>query len=349
MDLKSLNVRRAVWLDGGPDGDVVLSSRVRIARNLDGFPFVSRCSDAQRARIEELARNVVLSLPIDRPLHYVRLDELTDLYRELLLERHLIGREVAEGHGVRAIAFDDGEHYSVTVNAEDHLRVRCTGGGLSLEDVYESADRLDDMLAARIPFAFSDQYGYLTASPLNVGTGLRASVMLHLPGVVMAHEMDRLAEIARQDNLAVRGTYGEGTHGAGDFYQVCNQVTLGLCEEVIVSQVGRSAKQLCELERSCRSNLHASHPGEFCERIEKAYELLCSAAALSSQETLNLLSLVRLGVEMGLLRAAPMATINDLFFLTLPAHLQTMEGGELDSAVRNELRASYVRNRLVTG
>jgi protein arginine kinase len=349
MDLPRLSDRSTEWLRGGPEGDVVVSSRVRLARNIDGFPFVFRCSAKQRARVEELARNVLLSLGLESPLRYLRLDGLGALQRELLLERNLVSRLLAEADWVRGVAFDDPECTAVMVNEEDHLRLHCIRGGLRLDEVYESADRLDDVLAERMPFAYSPKYGYLTASPLNVGTGMRASVLLHLPAVVMAQEVDRLIAIVQEQNLAVRGIYGEGTYGPGHFYQVYNHVTLGLSEEEIVAAVDRAAAKLVELERSCRQSLYVNYPGEFQSRVRRAYELLCTASALSSQETLSFLSQVRMGVNLDLLDGPSMETVSDLFLLTLPAHLQTMGGGELDSSVRNELRASYVRKRLATG
>jgi len=349
MDLTSLNNRSAEWLTGGPEDDVVLSSRVRLVRNIDGYPYISHCTARQMARIEELIHHVLSSLEADWPLNYVRLDELSALYRELLLERHLISQHLAEADWVSAVAFADGEQSCVIVNEEDHLRLHCTQGGLRLHDALRAADDLDDLLAERIPFAFSPRYGYLSASPLNVGTGMRASVMLHLPGLGMAHEMDRLIEIAQGADLVLRGVYGEGMHGAGDFYQMFNRVTLGMAEDEIAGRVEDAAKQVVELERSCRLSLYSSHPEQFMGRMQRAYELLCSAATLSSQETLSFLSQVRLGVEMDLLNGPELSTVHELLLLTLPAHLQTMEGGELDSTVRNARRADYVRSRFATG
>ncbi len=344
MNLKSLNDRQARWLGGGPHDDVVVSSRVRLARNLEGYPFPSHCSKRQRARVEQLVGNTLRDL--EHALNYVRLDELTPLMRELLLERHLISRRAAEAEGIRAVGFDDAERMAVIVNEEDHLRIQCTLGGLSLSDAYGCVDELDDRLAEKIPFAFSDRYGFLTASPMNVGTGMRASVMLHLPATAMAHEMESMAQIVQEARLAVQGAFGEGVHGSADIYSMYNLVTLGLPEEEILNGAEETVKKVADLERSCRSNLSRHHPGEFEQRIQGALELLCSATAVSSQEALKLLSLVRLGVEMDLLEGVGMDTVNELFLLTLPAHLQTMEGRELDTTVRNRLRADYLKVRL---
>ncbi|KPK63059.1 MAG: hypothetical protein AMK73_05440 [Planctomycetes bacterium SM23_32] len=349
MDLTLLKDRPVEWLKAGPESDVVVSSRVRLARNIDGYPFVGRASERQKARIEELLRNVLLSAEIDPPLHYVRLDQIGPLMRELLLERRLISTEHAEGDGVRAVAFDDDERVSVMVNEEDHLRLQVIRGGLRLDEVHERADALDDLLARRIPLAYSAKYGYLTACPTNVGTGMRASVMVHLPGVVMSQEMDRVIDIVRGEQLTLRGVYGEGTHGAGDFYQISNHVTLGPSEDEIVAAVAGAARTLVELERAARSNLRTKHRGELEGRLGRAFDLLASASTISSQEALSLLSQIRMGVEMELLSETRLQTLNDLLLLTLPAHLQTMEGRVLDTSVRNELRAAYVKDRLSTG
>jgi protein arginine kinase len=349
MDLTFLKSRPVEWLSGGPESDVVVSSRVRLARNIDAYPFVSRASDRQRARIEELLRGVILSLGGEHPLDYVRVDQLDPLVRELLQERRLISVEHTEANWVRGVAFDAAEQTSIMVNGEDHLRIQFLRGGLRLEEVYEHADALDDRLAERIPFAFSAKYGYLTASPTNVGTGLRASLMLHLPGVVMAQEMDKVIEIARTEKLVLRGLYSEGTHGAGDFYQMSNHVTLGPAEEEIISAVAGVGRRLVELERTARMNLYHNHPDEFRGRLGRALRLLRSASTISSEEALSFLSQIRMGVEMGLVTETDLQTLNELLLLTLPAHLQTMEGRPLDSSVRNELRASYVKSRLSTG
>jgi protein arginine kinase len=349
MDLKSLRDKPVEWLKGGPQSDVVVSSRVRLTRNIDGFQFVGRATDQQRARVEELLRNVLYASETGPPLNYFRLGQLNSLMVELLLERRLITREHAEASWVRAVAFDAAEQLSAMVNEEDHLVCQFVSGGLRLEQTYERADRFDDWLAERIPFAFSPHYGYLTASPTNVGTGLRATVLMHLPGIVMSQEMEEVVRLAQEHNLLLQGGYGEGTQGAGDLYQVSNRITLGLTEAEIIRAVRDGAEALVERERAARESLLGEHRTELRERVLRAFELLGTAGRLSSEEALNFLSQVRLGVVLDLVGGATMEQLNELFLLTLPAHLQTMEGKELDSSVRNELRASYLRKRLATG
>jgi len=346
MDFTSLQNRSVEWLSGGPGGDVVLSSRVRLARNIDGYPFVGRASDQQRARLEELSRNVLLSLDALPPLKYVRLERLSTLQRQFLSERSLIRAEQAANGRLGAVAFDETEQTGVIVNDEDHLRAQVTLGGLQLREAARRVDELDDLLSERIPFAFSSRFGYLTAGPANVGTGLRASVLLHLPAIVMTHEMDRVVELARGPNLRLRGVFGESAHGTGDIYQMSNVATLGRAEDEIVDSVASTAARIVEMERADRASLRENHPEQFQHRIERALRLLKVAARITSQESLCFLSQVRMGVEMALLDRPSPGVVNELLLLTLPAHLQTMEGRPMDAVARNEARAVYVRQRL---
>jgi len=348
MNLTNLQNRLVEWLRGGPEGDVVVSSRVRLARNLAGYPFVLQASEQQRARVERLLREALMASEVEPALHYVELHRLDQLLVELLLERRLISTQHAEADHVRGVAFDEAERVSIMVNEEDHLRMQFMRGGLRLEDAYEEADRFDDALAEKITYAFSPEYGYLTACPTNVGTGLRAGVMLHLPGLAMLQQMQRVIELSQDSSLALRGVYGEGTHGAGDFYQISNQATLGVSEDEILESVIDAAEQLVVMEREARGDLRANHREEFRGRILRAFRLLSSASAISSEETLSLLSQVKLGVELEVLDRTRPETVNNLLLLTLPAHLQTMNGSALDTSVRNELRADYVREKLTS-
>ncbi|MFO7957570.1 MAG: ATP--guanido phosphotransferase [Candidatus Brocadiia bacterium] len=348
MNLANLQSRLVEWLRGGPEGDVVVSSRVRLARNVEGAPFVAQASEKERARVESLLRDALMAPDVEPALHYVELQQLDQLLLDLLLERRLISSQHAEADWVRGVAFDEAERVSIMVNEEDHLRMQFMRGGLRLEEAWEEADRFDDALAERIAYGFSPEFGYLTACPTNVGTGLRAGVMLHLPGLAMLQQMQRVIELSETNNLALRGVYGEGTHGAGDFYQISNQVTLGVSEDEILDSVTDAARELVVMEREAREDLRANHREEFRGRILRAFRLLSSASAISSEETLSLLSQVKLGVELEVLDRTRPETVNDLLLLTLPAHLQTMNGRLLDTSVRNELRADYVKEKLAS-
>jgi protein arginine kinase len=344
--LTSLRDRPAEWLERGPEGDVVLSSRVCLTRNIDGYPFVARATDRQRARVEELLRNVLMSVEIVPPLHYLRLDRLDDLQRQLLAERHLIGPDAVVADWVRAVAFDSEERTSLAINDEDHLRIQCTRRGLRLHEAAEHADGLDDALAQRVPFAFSMRHGYLCANPGRAGTGLRGGVTLHLPGIVMSREMEPVSELLRTRRVRLRGAFGPGAFGCGDMYEICNSVSLGVAEEEIIDMLADTAVKLVEIERGARSELAEADAGPLRERIMRARDLLQNAASLTSQEALGFLSQLRLGVESNILQEPSNEAISWLLLLTLPAHLQTMEGSDLDTAVRNELRAGHIRDVL---
>jgi len=343
----SLKSNVSQWLKGGPEDDVVLSTRVRLARNIAGYPFLTKASAQEIARIEELLRNKILSCKLPRPVAYYRLDQLDPLLRTLLVERHLIGRDHAEARWARGVAFCPDESLSVMVNEEDHLRIQLIFGGLRLEAAFAAARAADDALAQVIPFAFSARYGYLTVCPTNVGTGLRASAMMHLPAAVMAREMDKVVEACRRLELVLRGLYGEGSHGSGDLYQISNRTSLGVSEEDILQQVREACEEIAALERGARESFLDEHADAVRGRVERALELLSEAAMISSEEALHLLSQVRMGVHMGLVRGVDVRVLNELMLLTLPAHLQTIEGRRVGRLKRNELRAGFLRQKLL--
>ena len=334
------------WLRGGPQDDVVISSRVRLARSVDGFPFLSKASSQEIARIEELLRNKIQFSNLPHDLAYYRLDELTPLVRQLLAERHLIGAHHRGTRVASGVAFCPCERLCVIVNEEDHLRIQVICGGLQLRRAFEEARAVDCSLAEVIPLAFSARYGYLTACPTNVGTGMRASIMVHLPALVMAREVDKVIHLAGRLRLALRGLHGEGAQVSADFYQLSNQVSLGVTEEEILDVVSEAASEVLELEREARDAFLNQHRTELQDKTEAALNLLASAAAISSEEALHLLSQVRMGVEMKLVKQVTVPALNEMLLLTLPAHLQTIEGGSADSLGSNEVRAAYLREKL---
>lgn len=346
MNLEVLKNNVGEWLKGGPEDDVVISSRVRLARNIEGYTFVQRASDQQIARIEELLRNKVLACIVEPELSYFRLNDLEDLALQLLVERHLISRDHARADWIRGVAFDRRERLSVMVNEEDHLRVQMVCGGLRLQDVWEQVNRIDDQLSSEIPFAFSPKYGYLAACPTNAGTGMRASIMVHLPALVLTREVEQIVAMANDERLALRGLYGEGTEASGDLYQISNQVTLGHSEEEIIEQVSEVVARVVSTERAARANLSREHRPELTERINRALSLLLKASMISSEEALHFLSQVKMGIEMGIVEDISSKTLNELFLLTLPAHLQTIGGRSVGSKQQNQIRAAYVRERL---
>jgi protein arginine kinase len=342
------NLRNSLgdWLRGGPEDDVVVSSRVRLARNVSGRPFLAKASREEIADIEEMLRTTILSCGLRPGLTYYRLDKIGPLERQLLVERHLTAREHAEAHWARGVAFCPREQLSLMVNEEDHLRIQAIFGGFRPVEAWEDARKADEALAEVVPFAFSARYGYLTACPTNVGTAMRVSVMCHLPGLVTLSRMDRVIELAQRRSLVLRGRYGEGTHASADLYQVSNHVTLGAREEEILERVSEGASELLACEREARRELMTERRDELKARLDHVLAFLKSASSISSEEALQLLSQLLLGVYVGLITHIEAKVLGELLLLTLPAHLQTIEGRRLDSAERNELRASYVKARL---
>ncbi len=351
MTLDDLASSSGEWLRGtGPESDIVISSRVRLARNLAEFPFISRATDTDRVEIERVVREHIDSLRgsdhLQDEILYVDVNELEELDRQFLVERQLISRELAESQGARAVAVDRREQFSVMVNEEDHLRLQVMHSGLDLEAAWKQASHLDDLLENRMTHAYHDGLGYLTACPTNVGTGLRVSVMLHLPALVITRQIEKVFRSLQKISLAVRGLYGEGSQAMGDFYQISNQITLGLSEEDLIKKVSDVVPVLIDYERQARDFLIRESQETLHDRVSRAFGILRTAQTISSEETMHLLSSVRMGLNLGLIRDVEIPTVNKLFIHTQPAHLQKLSGTELDSAGRNVERATYLRRHL---
>lgn len=347
MNLDELARSSGEWLRGtGPESDIVISSRIRLARNLADFPFISRASASDRAEIERILRQRVLSLGDDLRLDYVDVNKLEGLDRQFLVERQLISREHAESEGARGVAIDSNEQTSLMINEEDHLRMQVILSGLDLSGAWQQINRIDDLIESKVTLAFSERYGYLTACPTNVGTGMRVSVMMHLPALVITRQIDKLFRSLQKINLAVRGLYGEGSQAMGDFYQISNQITLGRSEEELIQQVGDVVPTIIDYERRARDVLVRESRQNLHDRVSRAYGILRTAQTISSEETMHLLSSVRMGINLGLIRDLEIPTVNKLFIYTQPAHLQKLSGVELDSADRNIERARYLRRHL---
>lgn len=313
------------------------------------FPFIRRCSEAQRRAIARLVRERVSEVDEWSGTEYVDIQGLGDIDRQLLVERQLISRELSKADGPRAVVVEPQETFSLMVNEEDHLRLQVMHSGFDLEPAWRQINQLDDLLEERLPFAFHEQLGYLTACPTNVGTGLRVSVMFHLPGLVLSREIDKVFRSLQKMHLAVRGLYGEGSQALGDFYQISNQLTLGKTEEQLIAQVAEIVPQLLEYERKARQTLLEHSHKDLHDRVSRALGILRTAKTISSEETLLLLSSVRLGINLKLITDIDIATVNRLFLQTQPAHLQKIRGRELDTAERNEERALFLQKHLPAG
>lgn len=347
MNLDSLTHTSGEWLrGGGPESDIVISSRIRLARNLAAFPFTNRASSYQKAEIESMLRERIGKLELDPKLAYVTIPNLSTLDRQLLVERQLISRELASADGPRGVAVTPRETVSLMVNEEDHLRLQVMHSGFTLDETWQEIDRVDDLLEQRVAYAFSDEFGYLTACPTNVGTGMRSSVMLHLPALEHTKQIEKVFRALQKINLAVRGLYGEGSRASGHFYQISNQVTLGKSESTILAEIGGVIPQIIDYERKARQSWLRDNRQGLHDKVSRAYGTLCSATMMTSEETMELLSFVRLGINLQLLDDITIPTVNELFIHTQPAHLQKLMGASLDGEERNAARARYLRNKL---
>jgi protein arginine kinase len=347
MSLDNLATSGGEWLKGdGPESDIVISTRMRLARNSDQYTFPTVASLDEKIETEEHLREAILQAKIIKDMRYVNLMTVSPVDALFLVERHLISREHAEGKGDRAVAFGANEVISVMVNEEDHLRIQVVRSGFQLDETWSLTDSVDDALGEYVDYAFSPRLGYLTACPSNLGTGMRASVMVHLPGLVMAKQIEKVFHAVSKINLAVRGLYGEGTQASGNFYQISNQATLGRTEKQILDNLRSVVPQIVSYERKARDTLVSQSKLPLEDRIWRAYGMLKTSRTITSQEVAELLSAVRLGVNLVVLKEPEMKLINELFILTQPAHLQKLKGRTLDAPERDVARAEFIRQKL---
>ncbi|MEM8873010.1 MAG: protein arginine kinase [Planctomycetota bacterium] len=348
LKISELTTRAGEWLRGeGPHNEVVISSRIRLARNLANKPFLSKATRRQRTAVEKKIRDVVLSTNLAPKILYADLQESPEVDRALLVERHLISRNHASAEGARGVAVDADETIAIMVNEEDHLRLQVLRSGLQLDDAWGQINEIDDDLDAALEFAFHPRFGYLTACPTNVGTGIRVSVMLHLPALKLTGDIEKVFRAAKELKLAVRGLYGEGTEATGEFYQVSNQTTLGKEEPEIIAEFRDTViPKIVEFEHRARHALISERHRALEDKIYRAVGLLRSARLITSEEVLKELSFVRLGVNLEILGGVDVRTINELMLMTQPAHLQKLLGKKLEGDDRRAARADFIRERL---
>ncbi len=333
------------WMDGsGPEAETVISSRVRIARNIRGIPFPYLASDAQTRRVQELVAGVATSQKkAFQQFNFMPMENLGTLEKELLVEKHLASPFLARESQHGALLLRQDEAVSIMINEEDHLRIQVILPGLQLEEALQEADRHDDFLEAEINYAFDEGYGYLTACPTNVGTGLRASVMLHLPALIMTGQANRLLGALSQVGLAVRGLYGEGTEIIGNLVQISNQITLGQSEEEIIRNLGGVTRQVIEQEQAARQALLNENRSQIADRTWRSLGQLKFAQLMSSQESMQLLSDIRLGYDLGLLKGVDRRLLNKMLVVISPACLQILAGKELGPAERDLERPARLK------
>jgi protein arginine kinase len=330
----------------GPHDRIVLSSRVRLARNVRGFAFPGWAKKAERVRALEAVRPEVEKLPQMEGAYSESMDNLTALDKQILVERPLISREHAAKNTGSGLVLSRDETLCVMINEEDHLRMQSLRPGLQVRAVWQAIDEVDTTLEAQLEYAFSPELGYLTACPTNLGTGIRVSAMLHLPALVLAEQINQIIQAVNKLGLAVRGLYGEGTEALGNVFQVSNQMTLGESESEIVERINKVLLQILEHEENARSSLMEKKPKMIYNHIGRAYGILANAHSISSKETMNLLSLMRLGVDLGLFPGVDRSVVDDLFITTQPAHLQKQLSEKLAAEERDLLRADMLRERL---
>ena len=347
MKLDNLINQTSEWLKGtGPDSDIVISSRIRLARNIKGYNFVDWSDDASKKAVIDIAKPAIEASNYMKNGLYVDMSQLGSLDKQFLIERHLVSREHSIDTEYKSTLIADREIISIMVNEEDHLRLQVIQSGLVLDDAWNIMMGLEADLEKRLGFAFSEEWGYLTACPTNTGTGLRASAMLHLPAVVLTSQVDTLIHSVSKLGLTVRGFFGEGTEALGDFFQVSNQVTLGSREEEIIDNLKRVITQIVSQERGSREFLRSKKKHILEDKVSRAYSTLEGAHIITSSEAIGLLSYVRLGLGLGMIKELDSNRLNELLILTQPAHLQKLAGKELNPSERDIKRAELIHERL---
>lgn len=333
------------WLRAtGPESDVVISSRLRLARNFAAYPFLSRLAGEQRDAIIQEVGEAVKRSNFLKSAYFISSKDLPELDRQFLLERHLVSRELFLEEGKSAVAITPDEMVSLMVIEEDHLRLQTFQSGLNLVEAWRIADEIDSELEKELDYAFDATLGYLTACPTNVGTGIRASCMLHLPSLVLTKQVHKVLQALSKLNLAVRGLYGEGTQASGNFFQFSNQITLGQPEDEIISNLEGVIRQVITHEREAREYLKKKRKAKMEDQVWRALAALKAARMMSSSEAIQLLSLVQVGIDVEVLQGQVTHTdLNQLFLLIQPAHLQKMSGKELGTTERDARRAARIR------
>lgn len=351
MDLSLLPDGGVGWLDAsGPSSDIVLSTRIRLARNIDGYAFTARARDGERLRILSQVREAVTNISSLRGAVTYRVDELAPTDRALLHERHLVSKELAgldPQHPLRSgAAVVLGDRLGLMVNEEDHLRLQALRSGFAVNEAFADLDRLDRELGAQVPYSYHGEFGFLTACPTNVGTGMRASVLIHLPGLNLTKEISRVLTSLQQMGLTYRGLYGEGSEVVGNFLQISNQTTLGRTEEDLLDLLLRVVRHVVEREEEARRVLLRDAGYIIEDKLWRAYGTLRYARSLTFDEAMKYLSGVRLAVGLKLISGLSVYTLNKLLIFSQAAHLASTEGRPLTESETNLARARYVRKAL---
>ena len=347
MQIKDLLNHTSEWLKGtGPNSDIVISSRIRLARNLNKFPFPHWANKAQLDEIVNTATAAMANVDLLKQSTLFRLANLDTIDKQFLIERHLMSIEHAQKTEHKAVLISPEEIISVMINEEDHLRIQLMQSGFNLFEAWNIINAVDDALAKLLDYAFLPDFGYLTACPTNTGTGMRGSVMLHLPALVMSRQIERVLAAIAKLSFTTRGLYGEGTQASGNFFKISNQVSLGHSENEIIENINGLIRQIIEQETQAREIILSKNREVLEDRINRSMGILKSARIITSQETIELLSMIRLGNDLGMIKDIDRRTINELFIITKPAHLQKLENKKLSSQERDLKRAQLIRSKL---
>jgi protein arginine kinase len=322
---------------------IVLMTRIRLARNLSGEPFPGRADKARRTELFGRCREAVSGASTMKRAYSFAIEDLGELERQVLVERHLISRELSGAKSAAGALISRDQSFSVMINEEDHLRIQVLRAGFQLRKAWNAVNDLDTQLEESLDFAFSPELGYLTACPTNLGTAMRASAMMHLPALIIANQMEKVVRAVNQLGMVVRGLFGEGSEASGSIFQISNQTTLGESEDEIIKRLASVLNSIIEHEMNARARLVESDASKLFDKIGRAYGILQNSHLLSSSEAMNLLSLLRLGVDLQMLPDTARSLIDRLFIEAQPGHLQYSQKGEHDPAQRDRLRAARLR------
>jgi len=337
----------AEWLKGtGPSSHIVMSSRIRLARNFDKIAFPNKAAKKVLLDIVEDVEQAITGIDLFKNSTIFKMNELDSIDKQFLVERHLMSHEHAVSGDGKALIVSEEEVLSVMVNEEDHLRIQVMQSGLNLTESWRIINMIDDSLSKKLHYAYLANWGYLTACPTNTGTAMRGSVMLHLPALVMTKQINKVLAAIAKLSFASRGFYGEGTQARGNIYQISNQVSLGHSEEDILQNINGLIRQVIEQEEQARQALFMQNRAMLEDKVHRSLGILKNAYIISSQETIELLSMVRLGIDLGIITQVNQANINELFITIQPAHLQKIEGKKLSPAQRDTRRAALIREKL---
>ena len=323
---------------------IVLMTRIRLARNLAGHPFPGWAKPAQREKVLEACTEAVTATTSMKRGLSVGVDDLGELEKRILVERHLISRELSGSKQGSGVVISKDQACSVMINEEDHLRIQMLRAGFQLKKTWSAINDMDSALEDSLDFAFSSTLGDLTACPTNLGTGMRASAMMHLPAMVIANQMEKVVRAVNQLGMVVRGLFGEGSDASGSIFQISNQTTLGESEEEILKRLSGVLQSIIEHELNARARLLEQDSGKLFDKIGRAYGILQNGHVLSSNEAMNLLSLIRLGVDLGVFPDAKRSVTDRLFIEAQPGHLQYAQKGEFEAGQRDLLRAQRLRS-----